>query len=93
MYHYSIEIRDKNGKHYLKNNGNKVINAFNFTDTESDINLINLICIGTAESYKAICKKGSQIIITVSYKNTISNTYSALYEYYANEKKFIELLG
>ncbi len=89
MYHYEIEIRDKDGKPYLNSSGHKVINSFRFTDGEKDANLVHLICTGVAKDYEAIVKKDSQITITVSYHNKSSNTYPVLFTYYGKEKRFI----
>lgn len=87
---YNIEIRDKDDKLYLTSTGAKVRNAFFFEETNSDETLIHLTCIHTFESYKAICKEGSEINIEVSYHDSISNTSPVLYSFYGAENKFIK---
>jgi len=87
---YNITVRDKDGKLYTNSNGNKVTNYFGFEDSTEDENLVHLICIHTADSYKAICKEGSKIDIKVSYFSEISNSYSVLYSFYGVENKFIK---
>ncbi len=86
---YSIQIRDKNGKQYKTEKGNKVFD-FTFEDTTQDETIINMICKSTYNNYKAVCKEGSIIDIEVRYFNVISNTYSLLFSFYGAENKFIK---
>jgi len=86
---YYITVRDKNGKLYKTEKGNKV-SEFKFEDKESDENLIHLICLNTFEQYKTICKKGSIIDIEVRYFNELTRSYPLLYSFYGAENRFIK---
>lgn len=86
---YSIEVRDKEGKLYKTESGAKVLN-FKFEDNKTDVEIVEAICRKEFDNYQAICKEGSQIDITVSYFNSFSKTYSVLYSFYGENKRFIK---
>ena len=88
--HYTVEVRDKEGKLYTTKSSERKIKGFKFEDKEQDENLVHFICKETFEAYQAICKEGSQINITVSYFNSFSSSYSLLYSFYGAENKFIK---
>jgi hypothetical protein len=88
---YKVELRDKDGKLYRNSKGHITDKTFDFSDCESDENLIHMICRHTAESYETICKDGTQVNIDVMVLNEISKTYMTLYSYYGKEKRFVKL--
>lgn len=88
--HYTIEIRDKEGKRYINKNGNKIIKIAEFKSDETNENLIGIICEHEVDKFKSVCKEGSQIDVEVRYHNEFTETYPLLYSYYGCEKKFIK---
>jgi len=86
---YEIEVRDRYGYLYKKEDGHKVT-SFKFEEKEQDENLIHLVCQHQYNKYKAVCKEGSLIEITVRYHNTLVGVYSLLYSFYGAENKFIK---
>lgn len=87
--HYSVEVRDNNGKLYKTDKGTKVLN-FTFEDDLVNEPFAEAICRNEYEKYKAICKENSIIDIEVKLLDEISFTYSLLYSFYGAENKFIK---
>ena len=83
---YTIEIRDKDNKLYLREDGHKVL-KFTF-DLKSEN--VESICKQTYLDYKAVCKEGSSINIEVRGFDSISETYSLLYSFYGENQRFIK---
>jgi hypothetical protein len=88
--HYTVEIRNKEGKRYLTKNGNKIIKLAEFTSEEKDENLVHLVCEYEVDKFKSVCKEGSQIDVEVRYYNKFIETYPLLYSYYGDEKRFVK---
>ena len=85
--YYSVTVRDKDGKLYKNNVGQKVLD-FRFEDNTHE-DFVELVCRQTYLDYKAICKEGSIIDIEVRSFNTSTKTYSLLYSFYGAENRFI----
>lgn len=87
--HYTVEIRDKEGKLYKDSRGLNVI-GFDFEEIETDAMTVQTICQYNFRKYQAVCKEGSEINIEVRYFNTDTKTYPLLYSFYGAENKFIK---
>lgn len=87
--HYRVEIRDKNGKHYKRTDGN-VVTGIQYPDNGGSDHFIKIICKQTYLNFQAICKEGSIIEITVSYQDGISSTYPVLYTYNGVKEELIK---
>jgi hypothetical protein len=87
--HYTVEVRDKDFKLYKTESGSKVF-PFTFEDNRTDVEIVEAICRKEFDSYKAVCKEGSEINIEVRYFNDDTKTYPLLYSFYGAENKFIK---
>lgn len=87
--HFSVIIRDKEGKLY-KNSRGLNVTSFHFEEDERDADRVERKCKSEFLDYQAICKEGSQIDIEVRYFNELSRTYPLLYSFYGAENKLIK---
>lgn len=88
--YFAVEVRDAEGNLYLDEDGSRLTSIEMFETGDYGFDIMGIACEGIVKKFKAICKEGSKINIHISYKDSISSTYTTLYSYYGAEKRFIK---